>query len=102
MASVDIYPSPVVAEAQDGHPGASNGHSYLRGDLNIHPTKTGVQKRIDKLVARNYELQRTNEEQAAQLEHGMLEIAELKTDNFRLQESLARCIEALRKTRMNG
>jgi hypothetical protein len=118
MASVDIYPSPVVAEAQGGHPDASNGHSFLRGDPNIHPSKTGVQRRIDRLIRERHErethihnletqinerdrciatLQATNEDQAAQLEHGMLENAELKTDNFRLQESLARCIEALRK-----
>jgi hypothetical protein len=116
MASVDIQSSPAVAEAQGGHPDASNGHSFLRGDPSILPSKTGVQKRIDALVRLRHNLeaqinerdrciatlQATNEEQAAQLEHGMLENAELKTDNFRLQESLARCIEALRKTRMNG
>jgi hypothetical protein len=111
--STEAIPSPAADQLQGTRQCASQGHSFLSGDPNILPSKTGVQKRIDALVRLRHNLeaqinerdrciatlQATNEDQAAQLEHGMLENAELKTVNFRLQESLARCIEALRKRR---
>jgi hypothetical protein len=93
--------TPAADQSRETHSGASNEHfeaAFLRSSP-ANSSKSGFQKRVDKLVARQHELQRTNGDLAAQLERAMNENQELKIVNFRLQGSLERCVEALRKKR---
>jgi len=82
---IDVQVSPAGNELHRGLPGAGNEPSdaaFLRGSA-ANLTKSGVQRRIDKLVGERYALRQANE-------HLITEIAELRQSNAELTLALAK------------
>jgi hypothetical protein len=57
MAGVDVQPLPAADHGLAKPLNAPSEHSFLRGDPDIRPSKTGVQKRIDALVRLRHNLE---------------------------------------------